>query len=131
MNKTQKDYVIQRINLIKGNKLIQCSCKAPDLLQHIRRACVEGTAKLKPNKDVQAIVASASLGNGYHNQHVDAMIFCEPESYKKEIAARKAEEAKIQKKNDLLIARYQHIIDAVNLDRYKNGETAIADAMKI
>lgn len=134
MNKTDKDYTVDRIQRIDHRTRIACECDGPNLEDHYKKAAVEGTLKLRPAGAIAKTARDKIVHQSGYRSSLDfnfSNIFKEPLSYLEAEAKHKKEQEKIQKKNDDRTAKFQKIIDRVMLGRFEKGEDAIAEAQKL
>lgn len=131
MNKSDKKYTVDRIDSIKSEKLIRCECQEPNLRKALIEAAIRGELKMKLSTSIKEEAREKALRTSrYDTPALDFhQLFQEPDSYKKEIAEHKAEQAKHKAKNDTISAWFNDLIDRVNLGRFENGEDAIAEAL--
>jgi len=126
MYKSQKDYVKSRIQSELHSKKFKCSCKEPDLEEHLRSAIAEGSVKLRKSEEIKKEARAKVLNGRYAHLDLD-QIFLHPDTYKKAMHAYKAEKKSIKADNDALEMAAQSIIDKVFLDKYEDPEVAIAE----
>ncbi|MEO0797396.1 MAG: hypothetical protein AAFX93_19770 [Verrucomicrobiota bacterium] len=131
MNRQQKNYTIDRINNEVRKKHIECSCKRPSLEEHIKRAICSGQAKLLPTAKINESAEKAVIDGTYRPSLALESVFAPPKSYREANSEFESEQKRIEARNNALDGKAQKIIDQVNLDKYDDGEDAIADAIKL
>lgn len=131
MNKSQKEYTAARIRQILNERLIRCTCKEPDLGEHMQKAAVDGELELLPSRKIKENakhVVIRSSSSRYLDVHFSGL-FKEPKSYVAAKTAHLLEEEQIREANEKREAIAQAIIDRVFLDEFEKGEDAISEMM--
>lgn len=135
MNKTDKEYTVRRIRDVLNSKLIKCECEGPKLVEHLRKGAVNGELKLKSAKDINKVYAANVTQGEVNRWHRDAIpcdeIFHSPKSYLDEMKKHEAEKKVVDEMNKKLKAKFDLLIDDVNLGKFEDGADAIKQAFNL
>jgi len=127
MNKQQRQYTAQRILSIVKSKEPKTLCEEPSLKDHIKKAIIAGTAKLKPAKAITALFRQMiESGNFYYSITANCTeLFEAPATYKAALAAANAERKKHAAVNEELNRYALSLIDKIEFGKYSDGSVPI------
>ncbi len=134
MNKTEKDYTVQRVKEVSTSKTISCECEKPDIEDFLTIAAVKGELTLKSPTEIFNYARAKALAGGrsYDKLKLKFEGLFEPTpEYIKAMEDHTNELAKHALKNARIEAIAASIVDKINLNKYDDGETAIAEMMSV
>lgn len=134
LSKSSKDYAAGRIRAIatEAIKAIHPT-ESPCLLTFIRASILEGTAKLKPSKEIIEHIQRQISGCGSYREERFGLkeLFAEPATYKQAVKDFESEQKKTESRREEINSSASSIIDDLMLDQFDKGQTAIEKMKKL
>ncbi len=128
MSKSSREYTCKRLQ-----RLADDGCRKvldgdePCLQQFLKAAIIEGTAKLRPSKQLLASIHEQAIGCRYSDATLDMQqLLAEPATYKKAVAGFRERQKATEKRRQAIQDEASRLIDEVNLDGFESGQEAIS-----
>ena len=134
MNKTEKEFAEKRVREIVQAKLIKCECSEPSLIEHLKVAAVDGSIKPVSTAKLKLLIRDTVIDSSSSWRDLNlgmTEVFQQPESYKAAKAAHEAEKKLHKDANNKTESEMMKIIDKIHLNKFEDGEDAIAAAHKL
>ncbi len=133
MSRSAKEYTVRRLRTLaeEGCRKV-LDCEEPCLGEFLRAAVIEGTAKLKPAKEILASLHKCVITGHARSLKLEASdLLQEPPTYKAAVAASESQRLKTEAQRQAIQDKAARLIDDINLDTFETGQAAIAQILAI